>query len=82
MDVEWIDAAGRGTIYSFTVIRRGGYAGGRDYVLAYVELVEGPKIMTNIVECVPGDLACGQAVDVVFHNTGHGSALPRFKPSQ
>lgn len=82
IDVEWIDAAGRGTIYSFTVIRRGGYASGGDYVLAYVELVEGPKIMTNIVECVPGDLACGQPVEVVFHDTGHGSALPRFKPSQ
>jgi uncharacterized OB-fold protein len=81
MDVEWIDATGRGTIYSFTVIRRSGYAGGRDYVLAYVELAEGPKIMTNIVDYAPEDLVCGRAVEVVFHDTGHGSALPRFKPS-
>ncbi len=80
MDVEWIDASGRGTIYSFTVIRRGGYAGGRDYVLAYVELAEGPKVLTNIVEYAPGDLVCGHAVEVVFQDTGHGSALPRFKP--
>lgn len=81
MDVEWIEASGRGSIYSFTVVRRGGYARGTDYVLAYVELDEGPRIMTNIVDWSPDDLSCGQAVEVVFHDTGQGSALPRFKPS-
>jgi uncharacterized OB-fold protein len=80
MDVEWIEASGRGTIYSFTVIRRGGYAGGGDYVLAYVELAEGPRVMTNIVDCSTDSLACGQAVEVVFHDTGQGNALPRFRP--
>jgi hypothetical protein len=79
--VDWIDASGRGTIYSFTVTRRGGYARGADYVLAYVELDEGPRMMTNIVDCDPDKLACGQAVQVVFHDTGQGSALPRFKPA-
>ena len=79
-DVEWLDASGRGTVYSFTIIRRGGYARGSDYVLAYVELDEGPRMMTNIVDCDPAGLACGQAVEVVFHDTGQGSALPRFRP--
>ena len=81
MDVEWVEASGRGTIYSFTVVRRGGYAGGGDYVLAYVELDEGPRMMTNIVDCDLEGLACGQPVQVVFHDTGHGTALPRFKPA-
>ena len=49
---------GKGTIYSFTVNRRGagdlpGYREPVPYVLAYVELAEGPRIMTNIVECDP-----------------------------
>ena len=33
MDVEWIDATGHGTIYSFSIVRRGGYTRGKDYVL-------------------------------------------------
>ena len=37
-------------------------------------------MMTNIVDCDPAGLACGQAVEVVFHDTGQGSALPRFRP--
>jgi uncharacterized OB-fold protein len=80
MDVEWIDATGTGTLYSYTVVRRGGYAGGSDFVLAYVELDEGPRVMTNIVEVDPDQLACGQRMQVVFHDTGEGSALVRFRP--
>ena len=81
MEIEWFDASGRGTIYSYTVVRRGGYAGGGDYVLAYVELEEGPRILTNIVDCDPAVLACGQPVEVLFHDTGEGTALVRFRPA-
>ncbi len=51
------------------------------YVLAYVELDEGPRIMTNIVQAGEEDLAVGMPVQVVFHDTGEGSALPRFRPA-
>ncbi len=83
--VAWSEASGRGTIYSFTVNRRGAgdlpeYKTAGTYVLAYVELAEGPRIMTNIVECDPDALEIGQAVEAVFHDTGQGSALPRFRP--
>jgi hypothetical protein len=50
-------------------------------VLAYVELDEGPRMMTNIVEAGPGALRVGMPVEVVFHDTGEGSALPRFRPA-
>jgi uncharacterized OB-fold protein len=85
-DVSWIDASGRGTIYSFTVNRRGvadlpAYREAGEYVLAYVELDEGPRIMTNIVDCDPNSVEVGQKVQVVFHDTGQGNALPRFKPA-
>jgi uncharacterized protein len=83
--VEWIQASGRGTIYSFTVNRRGqadlaAYREAGVYVLAYVELEEGPRVMTNIVDCDPDSLSIGQQVEVVFHDTGQGTALPRFRP--
>ena len=82
-DIEWIEASGRGTIYSCTVTHKGqgAYRDSGPFVLAYVELEEGPRLMTNIVGCEPGSVQIGQAVQVVFHDTGQGSAVPRFQPA-
>jgi uncharacterized OB-fold protein len=82
MDTSWFEASGRGTIYSCTVTRRGqgAYRDAGPFVLAYVELEEGPRVMTNIVDCDPATVHIGQAVHVTFHDTGQGSALPRFRP--
>ncbi len=51
-EVSWIEASGKGSIYSFTINRRGS-GDYRDipFVLAYVELEEGPRMLTNIVDC-------------------------------
>ena len=85
LNVTWFEASGRGHIYSYTVNRRGQanlpeYRGAPEYVVAYVELEEGPRVLTNIVECDPDSVAIGQPVEVVFHDTGQGSALIRFRP--
>jgi len=65
-DVDWFEASGRGTIYSFAIVRRAGgpWRDALPYVLAYVELEEGPRVLTNIVGSVdaggtpapPGDV--------------------------
>jgi uncharacterized OB-fold protein len=83
--VSWVPASGRGTVYSFTVNRRGvadlpAYRDAGLYVLAYVELEEGPRVMTNIVDGDPDSVHIGQKVEAVFHDTGEGTALLRFKP--
>ena len=80
---SWYEGSGRGRIYSFTVVRRGEgpYREAAPYVLAYVELDEGPRVMTNIVEADPSTLEIDQAVEVVFHDTGEGNALARFRPA-
>ncbi|HEY1822842.1 MAG TPA: Zn-ribbon domain-containing OB-fold protein [Trebonia sp.] len=80
---EWFEASGRGQIYSYTVNQRGegAYKEAAPYVLAYVELDEGPRIMTNITGADDADLAIGLPVEVVFHDTGEGTALPRFRPA-
>jgi uncharacterized protein len=85
LHIEWVDASGRGTIYSYTINRRGQadlpeYRSAGVYVVAYVELDEGPRMLTNIVDCDPDSVRIGQPVEVVFHDTGQGSALPRFRP--
>jgi hypothetical protein len=83
LSTEWFPSSGRGQVYSYTVNQRGegAYAGAVPYVLAYVELDEGPRVMTNIVDADAADLAVGLPVEVVFHDTGEGSALPRFRPA-
>jgi uncharacterized protein len=85
-DIDWFQASGRGSVYSYTINRRGQadlaeYRNAGVYVLAYVELEEGPRVLTNIVDCDPDSVRIGQSVEVVFHDTGQGTALPRFRPS-
>jgi uncharacterized OB-fold protein len=83
MSTEWFAASGRGRVYSYTLNHRGqgAYQDAGPYVLAYVELDEGPRMMTNIVGAEPDVLAVGLPVEAVFHDTGEGSALPRFRPA-
>lgn len=78
-DVEWNEISGTGTVYSFTVVERG-QGRWRDhspYVLAYVELAEGPRVLTNIY----GDaeaVAIGSAVTARFDVSDEGGAILRF----
>jgi uncharacterized OB-fold protein len=80
--VSWVEVSGRGTIYSFTVMRRGDgpYRAVAPYVLAYVELDEGPRVLTNIVEVDVERVAVGQAVRAVFDPAGDQDAILRFAP--
>jgi uncharacterized OB-fold protein len=82
-DLPTFRASGKGVVYSHTVIRKVGneYKDAVPFVVAYVELDEGPRIMTNIVECDPNEVKVGMRVEMVFHDTGAGSALYRFRPS-
>ena len=82
LDIGWVEASGEGVVYTFTVSRRGegAYREATPFVLAYVELDEGPRVMTNIVGCPPESVRIGLRVRAVFHDTGQGSALVRFAP--
>jgi uncharacterized OB-fold protein len=81
-NTEWFDASGRGSIYSYTVNNKGEgpYRDAGPYVLAYVELDEGPRIMTNILTDDFAALEIGRRVEVTFSPTADGeAALPRFR---
>jgi uncharacterized OB-fold protein len=81
--VTYTEVSGRGTIYARTVMRRGEgpFRGSAPYVLAMVQLDEGPTMMTNIVGAEPDTVAIGQAVHVVFDRVPDGTdAVPRFTP--
>ena len=81
-DVEWTDASGIGTVYSFTVSYRGPgpWAEQAPYVIAYVELDEGPRVLTNIVGVDPEAVRVGDRVTAVFEPAGSTKVL-RFTPS-
>ena len=74
---QWKQASGRGTIYSYSVMRRADVP----YVIAYVTMEEGPAMMSNIVDCDPDTLRIGQAVKVTFRTTEGGPPLPMFTPA-
>lgn len=82
LDVAWRQMSGRGTLYSFSQVHRGEgpYRELSSFILALVDLDEGARLLTNIVDADAADLRVGQAVEVVFHPAGDAAALPRFKP--
>ena len=76
-EIEYRPASGKGTIYSYSVMRRTS----SPYAIAYVTLEEGVTMMTNIVECELDDIDIGQAVEVVFVPTD-GPPVPMFRPAR
>jgi uncharacterized OB-fold protein len=66
--VTWTELSGRGTVYASTVLRRGmgPWAAAAPYVAAYVELAEGPRVLTNIVTDEPGEVRVGMPVTATF----------------
>ena len=82
--IEHFVASGRGTVHTYTVTEQNQAPPFREclpYVLAYVELDEGPRLLTNVVGCEPGDVRIGMPVQVDFVATGDGLAVPRFRPA-
>ena len=82
--VEWVQASGRGTIYSFTVAHApAGPAFKEDlpYVIASIELDEGARILTNIVTDQPDSLRIGQPVEVLFDKVSDELTIPKFRPA-
>jgi len=74
---EWVTASGRGTVYSYSVMRRVPVP----YALAYVTLEEGVSMMTNIVDCDLDAIRIGQPVTVAFKPTEGGPPVPMFRPA-
>ena len=77
-NVEWVEASGKGTIYTYSIMRRAD----PQYAIAYVTLEEGITMMTNIVDCDFDQLEIGQKVTVTFQETeGEGPSVPVFTPA-
>lgn len=95
-EIEHFVASGRGSVYTFTVTHQNQHPNFREacpYVLAYVQLEEGPQLMTHVVGCSPDDVHVGMPVRVDFvdlevdpvkdaaRGIEGGTAIPRFRPA-
>ena len=77
-NTQWRDAKGAGTIYTYSVLRRGVP---EPYCIAYVTLEEGVSMLTNIVDCDLDAVKIGMQVKVVFKPTDGGPPVPMFTPA-
>jgi uncharacterized OB-fold protein len=84
-DVDWFQVSGRGTVYTYSIVFRNDLPPFNEwgaYVPAVVELEEGPRLMTNIVDCAPEQLAVGMPVTVDFRALNENWAAPIFRPAR
>lgn len=83
-DIEWRTASGRATLLSFVINARGprNFPVAAPYVVGVVELEEGPRMMSHIVEveALPERLACDMPLEVVFEDVTAEVTLPKFRP--
>lgn len=81
-NLDWIESSGRGTIRTFTTaysMVEPRFMDELPYTIAFVDLEEGIKMMTRIVECDPDDIRIGMEVEVTFFQR-EDFYLPYFKP--
>lgn len=77
---EWVEASGTGTLYSFTVVMRSLHPQFRSvpFTIALVDLAEGVRMTSWIVDTPPEALRCGMALRVAFREVHPGTILPCF----
>ena len=83
--LNWHTASGNGTLYSYSVVRQSYHPFFRTlvpYAIAWVDLDEGPRVLTNIVgvEDPTTDLACGQPVTITWEEHEELN-IPLFTPA-
>jgi len=87
--VTWTELSGRGTVYARTLLHKamGPWSAATPFVVAYVELDEGPRVLTNVIGDDPGAVEIGTAVTAVFatvddpRDGSPATHLLRFSPT-
>lgn len=82
-DYEWAPSRGRGRVFSWTVTHQAFYpafAGDIPYITAVVELDEGVRMATRLLECAPDAVELDMPVELVFQDIDEEFKLPCFRP--
>ncbi|MGH7179871.1 MAG: Zn-ribbon domain-containing OB-fold protein [Tepidisphaeraceae bacterium] len=83
VELTWTTLSGRGQVHSFVIYRRAYHAAFEaelPYLVALVELDEGPRLISNIVGCDATAVRCDLPVEVVFEQVTDTVTLYKFKP--
>jgi uncharacterized protein len=83
-EVDWVEASGKATLYTYSIVRRNDLPpfGERvPYVAAVVDLEEGPRMLTNVVDCDEDALRIGMALEVDFRVETDEVTVPVFRPA-
>lgn len=81
--LEWVKASGRGIVYTWTVFHQvyhPAFEKDVPYAVVAVELEEGPRLLTNLVDCKVEAINIGMPVEVVFGDVTEEITLPKFCP--
>jgi uncharacterized OB-fold protein len=85
-DVAWFTASGRATLHTYVINYRParGFEDAVPYVIAIVELEEGPRMMSNVigVEPAPEHLPVGLPLEVTWEQQDETITLPLFRPRE
>ena len=84
-DLVWTSVSGRGVVHAFTIPHRHphpAFGAHVPYVVALVELEEGARMLTNLVDVEPTPQAVrvGLPVEIVYDDVSPEITLPRFRP--
>jgi uncharacterized OB-fold protein len=83
-ELEWVEVSGRATVYSYTIARRPTapqWADHGPYVIAIVQLEEGPHMTANIVDCQPEAVKVGMPVVATYDDVTPEVTLVQFRPA-
>ena len=78
-----LTSKGFGRIYTYAVYHvayHPGFAADLPYIVAVVELDEGPHLLTNIIGCPTDGIKCDLPVEVVWEDIDERTTLPKFRP--
>lgn len=84
-DLEWTEASGKGKLYSYTVVHGAAPSAFKDaipYVIGVIDLEEGVRMLSWVVECDIEQLKCDMDVKVNFRDLNDEIALPFFSPEK
>jgi len=83
-EVEWFQASGRGTLATYVISHRPPPGYEAPFSIAVVELEEGVKMMTNIIDCpqTPEALQLDMPVELVCHKVNDEITLPLWRPAK
>ncbi len=81
VDLQWTDVAGTGTVYSYALLHHPQHPAFSYPVPAVlVDLDEGVRVLSNLVDIAPGEIRIGLPVEVTFERSLEDGAVPLFRP--